>query len=281
MKISKSALMLIFGLTVLSILSVYSESVTEKNSKIFDVRDFTSIINRTRADLVIHLGKDWKVEAQGNKRGVQNLKIFNRNGELVIRSKLSIFLFGRIIYRPVLISIYMPQWDLEALTVTGLGDANIIGDLRSKNTTLKTTARGSISAVGNVERLTLLSSASGGIAFTGHSQVLDVKLSASGDTNLKVQTDNIKAKISSSGSIYISGEARNSEIQLTARGNFVGRDFSSDYANIRISGSGDAELRIESEMDVRLTAQGNLYYWGNPQAGETILTGRGRLEGRE
>ena len=132
MKIFKLGLMLVFWLIVPSILSVYSESVNEKNSRIFNVRDFTSIINKTRADLEIHLGKDWRVEALGNEQGVQNLKIFNRNGQLIIRPKLSIFLFVRIIYRPVLISIYMPRSDLEALTVTGLGDANIIGDLGLK-----------------------------------------------------------------------------------------------------------------------------------------------------
>jgi len=281
MKICNSILILVFGLAVSSILSADGELVAEINRRTYNVKDFKSIINRTRADLEIRLGEDWKIEAAGNKRGVQNLKIFNRNGVLIIRPKLGVFPVGRIIYMPVLITVCIPRRDLESVTVTGFGNANIIGDLRSDKTDLKTTARGSITAAGDVEYLTLRGSASGSITFTGHCQELDVNLSSSGDANLKIHTNSLKAKVGSSGSIYIRGDARNSEIELTSRGSFAGCNFSSDYANVIISASGDAELRIENEVQARLTAQGNLYYWGNPQIGEIMTSGRGRLKSRE
>jgi hypothetical protein len=280
MKIHSSVLVLVFGLAVLSILSADGELKAEEYRRTYDVKDFKSIVNRTTADLEIRLGEDWNIEAVGNKRGIQNLKMFNRNGELIIRSKPGFFLCGRIIYRPVLITVCMPRRDLESVMVTGFGNADIIGDLRSDRTVLRTTARGSITAGGDVEYLTLRSSASGSITFAGYCRELELNLSSSGDAKIEIHADRLKAKTSASGNIYISGEARNSQIRLTSRGRFVGSDFSSDYANVGISASGDAELRIENEVQANLTARGNLYYWGDPQIGEIQTSGRGRLVSR-
>jgi hypothetical protein len=281
MNVKISMIILVFGLAVTSLLSADEAAAVGKNSRTFNVRDFNSIKNRTGADLEIRLGEDWKIEAAGNRRGVRNLRIFKRDGELIIGSRFSIFLTGRIIYRPVHITICMPESDIESVTATGSGNANIIGNLQSDKTNLKTTARGSITAAGNVEYLTLKSSASGNITFEGNSRELEVTVSASGDANLKIQTDMLIAKISSSGSIYISGKARNSDIHITARGSFFGSDFSSDYADVRISASGDAELRIEEEVQSRLSARGSLYYWGNPEITGIRTSGKGGLVSME
>ena len=161
------------------------------------------------------------------------------------------------------------------------GDATIIGDLQSDETFLKTAARGSITATGDVDYLTLRSSASGDITFAGNSREVDVALSASGDANLEIDTDTLSAKASASGNIYIKGRARDSNIRLTARGEFKGKEFTTDHADVRISASGDVELGIENEVEARLTASGNLYYWGNPEIGKIRTSGRGGLESKE
>jgi hypothetical protein len=280
MSYNKWIIILVFSVAVSSMLSAHDEVEAENGMRAFNVKNFTSIRNRTGADIEIRLGEDWKIEASGNRRGVRNLRIFKRDGELIIGSRFGFLFYGRIIYKPVLITICMPGHDLESVRVMASGDATIIGNLQSDETFLKTAARGSIIATGDVDYLTLRSSASGDITFAGNCREVDVALSASGDANLEINTDILRAKASASGSLYVDGQARDSEIRLTASGQFMGKNFTTDDADVRISASGDAELRIENGVDARLSAGGNLYYWGTPQIGKIRTTGRGGLESR-
>ena len=63
MKINNLIVVLVFGMAVSSILSADGELAAEYSRKTYDVKNFNSITNRTRADLEIRLGEDWKIEA--------------------------------------------------------------------------------------------------------------------------------------------------------------------------------------------------------------------------
>lgn len=245
------------------------------NVKTFEVNDFRSIRNSVPAELVIRLGERQSVVATGEKDQLDQLKVYVKNGELIITRKWRLFTYKSL--KGVQLSISMESRDLKELSLSSSGGAEILGDLKADKTVLKTSSSGSIAARGDVEYLQISSSSSGDISFAGVSRELKVRLSSSGEANLDITAMVLEATLSSSGNVNIEGQAVETELRLSSGGEFVGPGFVTEIADITISSSANAELTVLKELNASLSSGGDLYYRGNPELGSIRNSGSGEI----
>lgn len=105
---------------------------------------------------------------------------------------------------------------------------------------------------------------------------LDLSISGSGTIDAAVDSDDINAKISGSGDIYLEGIADVLDFTISGSGDFRTFDVNAKAAKISISGSGDAEVRVSNNLDVRISGSGDVKYKGNPII-NTQISGSGRV----
>jgi hypothetical protein len=71
--------------------------------------------------------------------------------------------------------------------------------------------------------------------------------------------------ISSSGNLEIqNGQAQQQNIQISSSGEYHANALVSSIADITISSSGSATIRVSDQLSGKISSSGNIYYIGNP-----------------
>ena len=94
--------------------------------------------------------------------------------------------------------------------------------------------------------------------------------------DLALEADDIEVDISGSGKVVLEGIADEIDLNITGSGDLRAFNITAREGNIKISGSGDAEVRIEDRLDVRITGSGDVYYKGQPLL-DVSITGSGEV----
>lgn len=125
----------------------------------------------------------------------------------------------------------------------------------------------------------LVNTSSGNIFGENEFQIDDLNLTStgSGDIDLAVDADDLDVTITGSGDIILEGSCDDIDLTITGSGDYLGFNLETQSANVTLSGSGDAEIRVVNLLDVRITGSGDVLYKGNPTVNSTI-TGSGRVK---
>lgn len=102
-------------------------------------------------------------------------------------------------------------------------------------------------------------------------------ISGSGELDLGLKADDVDANISGSGSIKLEGTGDNLDLRISGSGDLRAFNLEMNTAMINISGSGDAEVRVLTELDVRISGSGDVFYKGNPASIDANISGSGRV----
>ncbi|MEZ4985416.1 MAG: head GIN domain-containing protein [Saprospiraceae bacterium] len=126
----------------------------------------------------------------------------------------------------------------------------------------------------NLETIRL--SSSGDIFSTNVLVVNDLEItnSGSGEIDIAVEGDDLDVDITGSGDINMEGQADELNLNISGSGDFTGFDLSTNRADVRVSGSGDAEVRAIDFLNIRISGSGDVYFKGNPVL-DTHITGSG------
>ncbi len=118
---------------------------------------------------------------------------------------------------------------------------------------------------------TLSISGSGDIEVNGviKATLLNAQVSGSGSIQATIQTSNFNAAISGSGGLTVSGSASVSNLSVSGSGGFEGRSLKTDVTSVKVSGSGNATVFAEKELNAKLSGSGNITYTGNPKVNQT------------
>ena len=105
-----------------------------------------------------------------------------------------------------------------------------------------------------------------------------VYLGISGSGNISMSTDanTIESEISGSGQVFLNGSANDHNINISGSGNVRAFGLESRNASVRISGSGNSEVRVSDYLHVTLSGSGNVYYKGNPDI-DANISGSGTI----
>ncbi len=105
---------------------------------------------------------------------------------------------------------------------------------------------------------------------------MDLELIGSGEIDMYVDTDHLDVLLSGSGYIYLEGLVDNADFDISGSGWIRSFNLNTDFSDVRIDGSGSAEVFVDTDLDAVIAGSGNIYYKGHPTISSTI-TGSGKL----
>ena len=105
---------------------------------------------------------------------------------------------------------------------------------------------------------------------------LNAGLSGSGNLSMSVNASSIENRISGSGNVVLKGSADRISIGISGSGNFDARNMESEVCSVRISGSGNARVHANNELDARISGSGDVTYRGNPNVNSSC-SGSGKV----
>lgn len=103
---------------------------------------------------------------------------------------------------------------------------------------------------------------------------LDVDIDGSGDITLAAVTTDTDLDITGSGSITMTGSTTTQDILISGSGDIDAFGFESDNTTVKISGSGNCEVFVNTHLDANISGSGNVYYKGAGTV-STNITGSG------
>lgn len=204
-----------------------------------NVKGFTRISYGVSGNLTVRIGPEFSVVLEGEEDDVESVITEVMGKRLIIRRKTFRFRFSDLFER---VDVFITLPELEDLTVSGSGGAEIVDDIR------------------DIDDLSFSVSGSGKITTAG------------------IEADNLDCNISGSGNILIrgAGSAGRGDISISGSGNYTGRDFEIDRLDVNISGSGSCICKAGDSLTARISGSGNVTYRGNPRI-DSRSSGSGRI----
>lgn len=99
---------------------------------------------------------------------------------------------------------------------------------------------------------------------------MDLSIHGSADMNLEVDAPEVEASISGSGNINIKGQTKTFRSEVVGSGDIRAMDLLSEETNVKIMGSGDADVYSSVKLDVDVAGSGDVRYKGGAQVNSHI-----------
>lgn len=212
---------------------------------------FDKILLDLPGDVYITEGEDFAIDITAQQNIIDQIKT-EVTGSLLEISK------DRCIrsYKTIRIDITLP--DISSLEVDGSGDIYVLDRFTGSNLDLFVKGSGSIDMVGDYQKTYL-------------------EVDGSGDISLATQSLEIETRIKGAGDVFLTGSADIHNVDMDGSGNLESFEMISEVCEVRIDGSGDADVHVTSELNVRILGSGDVRYKGTP-AVDASITGSGKLE---
>ncbi len=99
---------------------------------------------------------------------------------------------------------------------------------------------------------------------------LSIISSGAGNINLNITVESLDIDISGAGKVEVSGNVVEQSLNISGAGSYNAKDLSSEKCDINISGAGKAVVRVNKELDVKISGIGSVEYYGNPSVKQII-----------
>jgi hypothetical protein len=106
---------------------------------------------------------------------------------------------------------------------------------------------------------------------------LKLRISGSGDMTGKVDVKNLESSISGSGDMKLSGRAETSTVRVVGSGDFTARNLVTVSSEVRVTGSGDAEINASDRVDAAVSGSGDVHYTGDAKNVSSSKSGSGDI----
>ena len=207
------------------------------------VSNFSGVELGTTGTLDITIGNSESLRIEADDNLLQYIQTDISGGRLVIRTRPGITLQP---FRPI--KYHLSVVRLNSVGISSSGNITI-PDLKSENFSIASSSSGDLS----MKNLDCSS--------------LRVELSSSGDVRISaLHAKTLTVNIASSGNLNIDGgTVPNQTIHISSSGEYAARDLASEQADVTLTSSGDATLRVSAVLSGSLSSSGNLNYIGNPK----------------
>jgi len=183
------------------------------------------------------------------------------------------------------IQVIVKQGDIQEVRVEG--KQNIIDELERdiRNGVWEIETRDCVRDIGNMKifvtipEIRELTIAGSGEIFGENVfivQDVELRISGSGDMDLAMEGDDYDVVITGSGNIKLEGLADELDLKITGSGDVAAFKLDALRARIEITGSGNAEVQVQDELDVKISGSGDVRYKGNPSL-DVSISGSGRV----
>lgn len=199
------------------------------------VSGFTGISSSGSYHVIITMGTTESLRLEGDADHISEIETVVESGTLKIRNNKK---SGSWTSRTGKINIYITAKSLKNLTLSGSGDMNVKGLVKS--TDISTT------------------------------------LGGSGNISLTLEATNYAATISGSGEIKASGKTENARINVSGSGDFEGNGLRTNVTSAKVSGSGNIFINADKALEAAMSGSGNIRYSGSA-AVKASKSGSGRI----
>ncbi len=217
----------------------------------FDASDYTRIALDQSYDLTFTYGPNYSFKAVGHENVMRFLQVTTDNNTL----------------RPELVGDCFQDLTLGfVVTAPGVRDFEINGsaDLEVTNGV-------------SIDAFNISVDGSGSVSFvSAECPEPTVSVTGSGDVSGAFISEKITSSIAGSGSIELSGSCEYQLISISGSGDYLGYNLESDTTEIMITGSGEAQVRVNNLLDATITGSGDISYRGEPEVIAEI-TGSGTI----
>ncbi len=107
---------------------------------------------------------------------------------------------------------------------------------------------------------------------------LMISLTGSGSMDLDIKGKKINTEISGSGTILLKGYATSNKIILSGTGNLNAFNCEVEYSDIRIGGSGSAQINVSESLEAAVMGSGSLKHKGNTKKVTRKVYGSGSVD---
>lgn len=235
MKQLKKYLTLALFIAVGSELATANTLPTVVNSKMHRTDDerqvsgFSEITVSGRHNVYITMSNTESLRLEGDADAINEIETKVENGVLKIRNKKQVN--NRSWNKSGKVDIYIQAKSLSNLVLSGSGNVEVNGKVKSAN--------------------------------------LNNTISGSGSISLNIDVENYNAVISGSGEIDAKGNAKNARITIAGSGDFDGSNLKTSNASAKVSGSGDISIIANKQLDALMSGSGDIRYGGNASVNST------------
>lgn len=208
---------------------------TVVNSKIIltdderQVSGFSGITISGRHNVYITMGNTESLRLEGDAAAINEIETKVEDGVLKIRNKKQ--MNTRSWNNTGKVDIYIQAKSLNNLVLSGSGNVEVNGQVKSAN--------------------------------------LNNTISGSGSIGVNIEVENYNAVISGSGEISAKGYAKNARITIAGSGDFDGHNLKTSNSSAKISGSGDITIIADKQLDAVVSGSGDIRYIGNATVNST------------
>lgn len=149
-----------------------------------------------------------------------------------------------------------------------------------KNLNLFSMNTGRVSIYITAKQLRALSQSGSGkieVANPITSSELNTKVSGSGSITCTAKVRDLAAAVSGSGQIDVQGSTENNDIRISGSGKFNGAKLTANNTNVHISGSGDAYVFTNQELNAKISGSGSVRYAGSVKSVNASTSGSGKV----
>jgi hypothetical protein len=237
---------------------------------------FSGVELKAEAELTLIPGSIWEVRARGDQRDIDDLDIYVSGKNLVIRRE-SFFSFNSAGER-LEIEVTVPR--LSEVTLASSGNVRTEGAFESGDLDLNISGSGNLFFEGIADALECKLSGSGDLKFRGRSNTLELDTNGSGNADMEIRTNLVEINLSGSGDAELTGHADMMDIRIIGSGRLQADDFPVNTAEIKVTGSGDADVQVSREIEISITGSGSVYFSGNPEYTDIESSGSGRARSK-
>lgn len=245
------------------------EVITESR----DVRNFERVDLQGIGNLEIVQGDEESltITADDNLMQYITTEVVGDTLEIGMKPNLSLDPTKTIEYKLILKSV-------SSIALSGFGNIDSEG-LTSDKLEIKLAGSGDI-FLGTLESETLLVRISGFGDFDAQTITADkptLEITGSGDIDVNELTaKELAVKISGFGDADLRGTTVEQDVQLLGSGNYNADDLASADVTVKITGFGDATVWAKDNLDITITGNGNVGYYGGPRITQT-MSGFGKV----
>lgn len=237
---------------------------------------FTGVILAGGFDVIVTLGDVQSVVAEGHQNIIDRLQTnITSDGSLKLDLEN-----GR--YRHYDLVIYVTVPEADKFRISGAGDMTIYQDTQTvmNDLDIEITGAGNMKGVGPFlvnNRTKARITGAGNMNFVIDTDLMDVNITGSGDMYFDLFANRMDAEITGAGDISLDGAAAHQDIRILGSGDYNAYNFLTQSTFVRITGSGDVECSVDTELEATITGSGSVFYKGSPTV-DVNISGSGSVK---
>jgi len=110
-----------------------------------------------------------------------------------------------------------------------------------------------------------------------YGKAIELDFSGASEVDLALDYDEVRADISGACSLSLHGKANKASLSVSGVGNISAQDLEANLVDVRVSGTGSADVYAQEALVAQVSGMGNITYKGDPAVQQSV-SGMGSIK---